>query len=106
MCACRKLRRATLDGTGMDARPYTFINGVPATINPKNQNQESRYCNEIQACGQPGKEVQPQRTRPNQQCVATPRSQPFVLKTKSSQGEQADVVVLHHVLRIVQVSSA
>src|SRR5271157_2418388 len=75
-------------------------------VEPQHQQQKHAASQQIQASRETRQQVQSEGSRANQQRAAAASKQPFILKRQASQRQKHDVVVLHHVLRIVQVRGA
>src|SRR5208283_819502 len=70
------------------------------------QQQECPSRQQVQAGGQPSQQVKPEGGGADEQRPAISRTRPFVLIGQPGQGQKEDVIVLHHVLRVVKVSCA
>ena len=78
----------------------------PHTFKPKHEQKKNASRHKIEAGGEPRKQVQPERGATHPQRPLASRAQPVILKRESSQRQKHDVVVLHHVLRVMQVRGA
>ena len=77
----------------------------PATdaFEPQHQQQKQRPSQKIQARREAGQQIEAERSRANQQRAPAAAAQPLVLIREAGHAQQEDVVVLHHVLRVMEM---
>src|SRR5579871_2767151 len=84
--------------------PASLPELAPAhAIEPESQEDEEHSREQIQSRGDAGKKVESERAGSDDESAGAAGAQPFKFERESGESQQTDVVVLHHVLRVVQV---
>src|ERR1700733_707675 len=72
-------------------------------VEPENETQERDAGQQVQTCCQAREQVQAEGASPDEKCAPAASLEPLIFECEAGDREEKDVVVLHHVLRVMEM---